>query len=95
MPRVEEDQVESPTTVEALWKSYCDSCLKNADEDTLAAFKGCFYSAVLGIYGLLDFIAKADESGQNELANDMMQSLESEIESYMVDLDAAFEARDH
>jgi hypothetical protein len=94
---MEENQVESPTTVAMLWKSYIEACLPNAEAGELAAFRGCFYSAVLGVYGLLDFIGNLQESGDESLASEMMESLEKELEEYMVELNAtpALEARDH
>jgi hypothetical protein len=46
----------------------------------------CFFSACLGVVGLLDFIAQLDENGDKEMAGEMMQSIEKEIEDYMLEL---------
>jgi hypothetical protein len=91
---MEEDQVESPTTIGALWKGYVEACLPGAPPEDVAAFRGCFYSACLGVYGLLDFISRLDEGGDKDMANEMMQCLEKELEEHMLQLNAtpSFEA---
>lgn len=93
---MEEKQVESPTTIAALWEIYKTQCLQGMPEENIEFFRGCFYSAVLGTYGLLDYIARLDEGGETAQSQAMMKSLEDEVEQYIIgDLCETPQARDH